>query len=540
MDEIGWSSAAAPPPGMGTWGLFVAALISLGLGLFVFFKNREAMMNLAWLRFSLGTSLWALATGLMVLSPGFGWAFGWARVAQVAFSLIPVFFLQFNLALVDELARYEGFLRWNFRISGLFAILGLTPLLVKDLQTEMGFRFYPVAGPFYGIFFLWFIGLFVVTLWVLMKAYRAQVGAKRNQVRYVILACLIGLATFLSMFPLAFGIPIAPLGQGLLLSYALISYAIIRWRLMDISIVVKNTLIYAGLYSILVGLFVVVVVFVGQLLFYGPKALDRRVLWMCVVALALVTALVRPLDAWLTRLTDRLLFQRKYEWQKTLRVASKGMTKVTSTDRLLKLMAYFIGMRVRVTHVGILHRSSDYYTLKVSRGRDKHPQGSTVTRDNPLATWLEEKKEVLTLDEVQHWLRSDKLFPRRTVLRRSLEDIRTEMNRLGAQLCVPAFSKDRMLGFLVLGEKLSGDPYSQEDIDILTTLTNEGAIAMENAQLYEQLLRHVRQIDDMYQREHRLFIHTAIAMAAAVEARDPYTHGHTERGTLYAMRIAEE
>ena len=309
---------------------------------------------------------------------------------------------------------------------------------------------------------------------------------------------------------------------------------------MDISIVVKNTLLYAGLYSILVGLFVVVVVFLGQWFFYGPQALDKRVLGMCVVALSIVTALVRPLDAWLTRLTDRLLFQKKYEWQKTLKEASRGMTKVTSVDRLLKLMAHFIGMRIRVTHVGILYRFGDAYVLKVSRGRDRLSAEMSIARDNPLVAWLEEKKEVLTVDEVHHWLRREKLLPQRTVLRRTLDEIKSEMVRLGAQICLPAVSRGRMLGFLVLGERLSGDPYSQEDLDLLFTLTNEGAIALENAQLYEQLFQRMHQIEDLYQREHRLFIHTAIALAAAVDARDPYTHGHTERCAAYAMMISDE
>ncbi len=524
----------------GTCGFFVTALISLSLGLFVYVKNQQGEINRAWLWLSLTTALWSLGTGLMVTSSSIQWAFGWARIAQAAFSFIPAFFLQFNLALLNGSGRYEGLHHWILRFAGVFAVLGVTPLVINDLQTEIPFSFYPVAGPFYGVFAIWFLGSFLVSLWILLRAYQTQVGTKRNQLKYLILASVIGLGSFLTMFPLAFRISIPPVGQGLLIFYALVSYTIIRWRLMDISIVVKNTLIYASLYSILVGFFVVIVVFLGQWLFYGPQALDKRVLWMCLVALSIVTGLVRPLDSWLTHLTDRILFQKKFEWQKTLKEASKGMTKVTSIDRLLKLMAHFIGMRVRVSQVGILHRSSDYFTLKVSRGRDKRPQGLTLSQDNPLVSWLEEKKEVLTAEEVQHWLRSEKLFPHRTVLKRTLGEIEDEMEHLGAQVCIPSFSKSQMLGILILGEKLSGDPYSREDLDILSTLANEGAIALENANLYEQLFERMHQIEDLYQREHSLFIHTAIALAAAVDARDPYTHGHTERCTHYAMRLLDE
>lgn len=528
-----------PLPDLGPWGLWSAGLTSLGLGFFVYLKNRGGWLNRAWLWLSVATTVWALSTALMDRAPTALWGLAWARIAQAAFALVPVFFLQFTLALADSSDGYRPLLRWNGRAGALFALLGLTPLLVRDLQSELAFRFYPAAGPFYGLFVLWFLGIFLACLGILLKGYRRQVGYKRNQLRYVILGSSIGMASFASAIPLAFGVPVPPAVQGLLIFYALMTYAIVRWRLMDISIVVKNTLIYASLYSILVGLFVVVVVFFGQLLFYGPQALDRRVLWMCVVALSIVTALVRPLDTWLRRLTDRLLFQKKYEWQKTLKEASKGMTQVTSVEKLLRLMAHFMGMRLRVTNVGILQRSSDRYTLQVSRGRDKRPVGLTVTRDNPLVAWLEEKKEVLTVDEVRGWLRSERLFPHRTVIRKTLEEILHEMDLLGAQVCVPAFSKSQMMGLLVLGEKLSGDPFTQEDLDVLSTLASEGAIALENAQLYQQLVQRMGEIEGLYQREHRLFIHTAIALAAAVDARDPYTHGHTERCTAYSMVIAE-
>ncbi len=548
------------PVGFGSWGLIATAVASLGLGAFVYSKNRLGLVNRVWLRLCLATSLWAWASSRMMESSQIGWAFLWARLSLVGLSFVPAFFLRLSRVLVNGEGE-ASWLHWNFRVAGVMAVLALTPLLIRDLQPEFTFHFYPVAGPLYGVFAAWFFGSFLYTLWVLMKAYQGEIGFKRNQLRYVIVASLIGLLAFFSMFPLAFGVPLRPMGQGLLLFYALISYSIVRWRLMDVSIVVKNTLVYATLYSILVGLFVVVVVFVGQWLFYGPQALDRRVLWMCLVALGIVTALGPPLDAWLTRTTDRLLFQKKYEWQKTLKEASRGMSQITSVDRLLRLMAHFIGMRLRVTHVGILYRSSDFYTVKVSRGRQKLGVGLTVNHDSPLVRWLGEKRESLTLEEVQRGIRHEKPLPLSFWLRQrpvqkspersrgapswsasshSLEELEDQMRRLNAFVCVPAISRSRLLGFLILGEKLSGDPYSQEDLDLLTTLASEGAIALENAELYEQLFHRMHEIEDLYQREHRLFIHTAIALAAAVDARDPYTHGHTERCAAYALMILEE
>jgi hypothetical protein len=117
----------------------------------------------------------------------------------------------------------------------------------------------------------------------------------------------------------------------------------------------------------LVIIVMVVVVFVGQWFFYGPQALDRRVLWMCVAALSIVTAVIRPLDAWLRGWTDRFLFQKKYQWQKTLKEASHGMTRVTSVDHLLKLMG---------------HHAAQEFADRLDRRLERPPQIPAVSEED--------------------------------------------------------------------------------------------------------------------------------------------------------------
>jgi putative nucleotidyltransferase with HDIG domain len=105
---------------------------------------------------------------------------------------------------------------------------------------------------------------------------------------------------------------------------------------------------------------------------------------------------------------------------------------------------------------------------------------------------------------------------------------------------VPIYYKKGLRGVFVLGKKLSNVKFSRQEISFFTTLANDVAMALSNAELIQDLQEKIFEVHSLYEREHRIFIHTSISLAAAIDARDPYTHGHTERVTRYALAIAEE
>ncbi len=72
---------------------------------------------------------------------------------------------------------------------------------------------------------------------------------------------------------------------------------------------------------------------------------------------------------------------------------------------------------------------------------------------------------------------------------------------------------------------VNGKPhkFSPVELEIFCSLGSQAAIAMENANLYQKL--------------HKTFLHTAEALAEAINSRDPYTGGHTRRVGQYAMQL---
>lgn len=91
-------------------------------------------------------------------------------------------------------------------------------------------------------------------------------------------------------------------------------------------------------------------------------------------------------------------------------------------------------------------------------------------------------------------------------------------------LCAPMLFKDRLIGVLTVSGKMSGS-YEEEDLIIVSNLASQTAIAVEN--------------DRLHLDAERTYIETISALALAVEARDPYSRGHSERVAHYSMKIAE-
>ena len=208
--------------------------------------------------------------------------------------------------------------------------------------------------------------------------------------------------------------------------------------------------------------------------------------WVEPVILFSFLALVAPLVylALLRRMEAKLIRdQRRYH--RTLIAASSGMTRVKEIRRLCRLITRIVNRTVGLTNTSLFlyDPKEQRYVLRAVRYRSLIPSDFAVAQDDPLVVLLQREQDLIRIED---------LHPERADTRSgesvsAHEAVYRWMRTLESSLVVPSFSSDRLLAFLVLGAKRSGEPYTTDDIAIFSGLANQAALAIENAMVFEEL-----------------------------------------------------
>lgn len=228
-------------------------------------------------------------------------------------------------------------------------------------------------------------------------------------------------------------------------------------------------------------------------------------------------------------------------YKKELEKAAKSMILIHEPKMLIKLVVRMIVQKVKVSHAGILleHKNRDTYILTVSRGELglKIPAGfARFDADSPMIQFfkLHKDKEILGDGALVYKKAMQQVNKKpNAIFTKLLKSVLRQMEILGAVVCVPCFFREELLGIILLGNKVGSKDFSQEELDFFIAIASDVAMAIRNAQLFKEL-------ESELEKKHNLFIHTTIALAAAIDAKDHYTHGHTARVTNLSLQIARK
>lgn len=396
----------------------------------------------------------------------------WSRVMHFGVICIGPTFFHFCVTLLN--LRFVKIIGVAYILAIPLVVLNLTPLLVASVSPKSYFRHYTDPGPGYSLLLLYF---FVFTVWgmfMLVRALRTSSSSeKRAQIRYVLVASLIGFLSGSATFFPVFGIDIWPICIFGVSAYTfLVSYAILRHKLLNIDVIVKRTAVFAGLFTFVYGIFSFITI-TGQNFFSSAMGWNH---WMSMIPTVLIITLtLRPFENFLTNATEKFLFQKKYDYRDLLKTFTNEVLTVLDIQQL---PAQTVAGLIRILKL------ESACILLFDRNNRKYSVVSQIgVRETNIV--LDEKDVLIEYLKASHQpIQKDKQAER--MAHGHLKDT---FKKLNAQICLPIPMHDELIGVMSLGMKKSGEEFNQEDIDILMTLARTEAIAISNARLFEELSR---------------------------------------------------
>jgi signal transduction histidine kinase len=448
--------------------VILAIFLQIAISLIAYFKRRAGHMYIIFMFLNLALAGWAFSNFIgSTISQNSNTIYAIRTV--LSFVVIEnVLFYFFAKTYPDKKIQNVKH-RYIIIVYSIFVILlTQSPLVFNEVYIKNG---YAIPKPQPGIVFFLIQALFTIILGLLAlyRDYRTSVGQKKRQLFVILLASTV----FWIMVPITnFGITIS--AQTIifvkysafytLLFFGLIAYAIIAQKLFDLRALIARSVGYTlvlGTIALIYGvmLYVVIDTFVGQ----NSRQSVREIFSIALVAILVLS--FQAIKQFFDKLTNRLFYRDSYNTQEVLDelgdvvVAEINLHKILSSTRAVLMKALkseFIEF--------VLIRDNKSYLEPHNRWKSKLDAESISTHIR------EQHKELLVVEELT-----------------DNDDLKNELSKGHVALSLRLKTQQQVVGYILFGDKNSGDTYHTKDEKLLLIVANELSVTIQNALRFEEI-----------------------------------------------------
>ena len=414
-----------------------------------------------------------------------------AFLRNAAFITFPALFLHF-CALYPTRQRLFNERRWRalvLYVPAFLLLLAADYLFLRDeIAKALPFVRENLPAPnenFYGLFyrasFVHFVlGLIASSVLLVRTWIRAKQAVVRQQIKWVVWGTVLGVAPFTVLYGIGYLLGAETdrwLTDAAVLPLILIplsfGYSVIRYRLMDVELVVRRVFVYA-LTTLAIALMIGSVVSLAGLYALGGDEgfssgeITLRVV-VAIIAMAAIVMVAAPVKAFLQEWIDRLFYGERYDMRNSLLDFGRTLSATTALEPLLDSLVIRLQEVLNLERVAIFIEdmtvSSGY---RIARAEGLSSQVIVPPDFREMIRVRSAESGVVRADDVE-------LNP----------DIAGFVRR-ALHYYVPCVVRGRMVAVIGLGRSADGALLSSEDVQILRTVSGYVAVAIENSLLYQE------------------------------------------------------
>jgi len=471
-----------------TISLFIApylvGLASLGIGLWAFWVSNNQGASRAFLTFTAAVSI--TTTTYFDLNTTQHFILGWALSLPVAAGATAYLALVFPQAIPIIHRKPElRLIPW-----------GLTGMLTIPIIREI---LIPTTPWTYIKAWIWSYTYMVgaVVLFLSMLIYRIARSSSpmiRQQSRVIVFGAALAFGPILITFllPIAFGF-LPDFNESIafpaLIIFPLsVGYAIVRYRMLDVDRFLNRTLIYVLTAAGAVGLFYLLI---ALLTFLIPKGVTPNDPLLVALYLFILVVALNPIRNFMQRAIDRVFYRTQADYRRVLANLSQELGSSPEMEHTLNMLKRELNAALAPEKILVYLFDDDEFIYR--------PIGSEVTSEIAFPVESQIVGQLLKVEKAI-WFPPGRSFPEEWANEAAM------VESIGCRAFVPLRYEGRMIGFLTLGNRRSGEPYSSDDLEFLNAVAGQSSLALENVRLFANLQDTLNQtlemknlMDDIFQ-----------------------------------------
>nr|MBN1228765.1 GAF domain-containing protein [Anaerolineae bacterium] len=455
--------------------VYITGLIYIGIGLGVYRSRRDQAIGRIFLILCVSVALALITTFDLWTSHSFVWL--WTAAIPWAGGVLVTFALVFPSE-VPFVAR-RPLLRW--------VPIGLAVILLTYVQFSLNGAHATIVKNWFSQYVFSGICILLFMAALLLRGLFALSPSVREQSRVVLAGAVFAFTPFVLFAFNILNIPVVIVLIAFLLFPLTIAYSIVQYSMLDTNQMASFTATYSIMAIVVTAGFALIVAginYIAAALLQESIPATNPVL---IGLLAFILALTfQPLRRWLQETIDSFFFRSQSEYQERLTAFRHDLTTVSGLGEVIRLLKMQVREGLMPTHIYVFLRDNltgDF--IAVSEGS----RPDTDIRFEPqsgLVHALSTTREIIFLEY-------NKPLPPELI------DDHSRLAILRTPVMVPLQGQNRLAGWVAVGNKRSGDPFTTYELAFVRGLAEQASLAVERAQVINDLERRVSELDVLSQ-----------------------------------------